>query len=169
MALSREEQSRIDRARHADRLAKGLVPDPAVQSANDRAAHQRRMQPYYERRKQEERKEFLVGLMKFAFWIAVIAVIIGLFWREIEQDAQKRAAYNVLVQAKYAKWNAYKHDNCKVVERMYGISTSSGKFHHNDNATVYECKDGLKHVIAQSTVEAIQDNRGSLERIPDVP
>ena len=168
MALSRAEQSQKDRARHAKQVARGVILSPSEQSTRDKAAHQKRMQPYYDLIAQEHREAMRKFWLSCLMWVAIIGVVgYGLkVWIDNEMIAANER--NKVVQAKYAKWLAYRNANCKLAERMYGLATQNGKFHGSDNATVWKCNNGMQYVISENAENAIKRNQGSMGHIPNV-
>jgi hypothetical protein len=83
-------------------------------------------------------------------------------------DSKNSDEYDILVQQKYSKWINYKDLNCKVVEHMMGLSMNSGKYTSNDNATVYDCKNGIRYVVSELAENRIKNHQhGDLSFIPD--
>lgn len=134
---------------------------PMEQSARDKAAYRMRKADEAEKARNDKRKT----KGKIALWVAVL---VG-GWLLIDHiDDKQAAAYDAQVQAKYAKWVAFREANCKVSEKVYGLSMTSGKFSSNDNAVVYECKDGIKYMMSQKVEEAIKAGHGNVSFIPEV-
>lgn len=90
-------------------------------------------------------KDYIGGILS----TAVFAGMAGLIVYSVHQsnvDDDKRAAETT---KQWNEWVVWRDANCHVTERMIGLSESSGKFHQNDNATVYDC-GGMKYVVADS-------------------
>lgn len=100
-------------------------------------------------------KSFLITLLCFGLFMAY-----GLHDDNVQKE--KRIAE---VMPKWNAWLAYRDKNCKVSERIYGLSETSGKFHQNDNATVYDCGN-VRIVIAQSVENRAKTQDLYLDDIP---
>lgn len=134
---------------------------PMEQSARDKAA-------YRIRKAEEQANAKIAKWMYMSKWILFLAVLVGAWiWIDHIHDTQE-AAYNAEVEAKYAKWTAFRDANCKVVEKVYGLSMTSGKFSSNDNAVVYECNNGIKYMMSQAAEQAVKAGRGNASFIPEV-
>jgi hypothetical protein len=67
--------------------------------------------------------------------------------------------------SEWNSWVAWRDMNCHITEWMVGLSETAGKFHQNDNATVYDCH-GIKYVVADSVEYAANHQSLSEEEIP---
>ena len=91
------------------------------------------------------------------FWkimTPILATLLVMAAYSIDSDKKKTDNEKVIATQKWNEWVSYRDKNCHVSEKLYGLSMTSGKFHQDDNATVYECNDGVKYVVAQSIESA---------------
>lgn len=95
------------------------------------------------------------------FWISVVGLITYAFHHDNMQD-EIRATETT---KQWNDWVIWRDANCHVTERMIGLSESSGKFHQNDNATVYDCS-GMKYVVADSVEYAAKNQTLDFSQIP---
>jgi hypothetical protein len=103
----------------------------------------------------------LSGIIISVIFFGFIGFTVYAFHESNEQDAQRA----IETTKKWNQWLTYRDSNCKLVEKMYGLSETSGKFHQNDNATVYDC-DGIKYVIAESVEKAAKFGSLDYDQIP---
>jgi hypothetical protein len=96
---------------------------------------------------------------------AVIVGFIGLFVYGFHQDNVEDAKRASETTREWNQWVDWRNANCHVTERMIGLSETSGKFHQNDNATVYDC-GGIKYVVADSVEEAAKNQSLYFSQIP---
>jgi hypothetical protein len=106
--------------------------------------------------------------LKCAGWALAVAAMVGGCSAMFAVDNRLAEERDAVVQAKYAKWVAYRDANCKVVEKLYGLSMASGKFSSNDNAVVYDC-NGVKYMMSARAEENIKKHEGDEDFIPEVP
>lgn len=100
-------------------------------------------------------------------------IIALLFWAclggwmaHVIHDSNVRDATRVTETTKqWNDWTTWRDANCHITEWMVGLSESSGKFHQNDNATVYDC-GGVKYVVADSVERAAKDQDLEFSQIP---
>lgn len=85
--------------------------------------------------------------------ILVLASMPSMIAYGLYDDSVRDKQREISTTKSWNKWLTYRDKNCKIVEKMYGLSETSGKFHQNDNAVVYEC-EGIKYVIAESVENA---------------
>jgi hypothetical protein len=96
---------------------------------------------------------------------AIFVGIIAFFTYAIHQDNVADDKRAVETTKQWNQWIAWRDANCHISEWMVGLSESSGKFHQNDNATVYDC-NGIKYVIADSVERAAKDQSLDFSQIP---
>jgi hypothetical protein len=103
--------------------------------------------------------------LKLTFqWIAFLVVVGGPIAIMTHYDNIRGEENRIQVAAKWSKWVEYRNKNCKETEKIIGMPMNQGKMHYIDNATVYECKNGMKYTIAAS-----RDNgQGGVSDIPSV-
>ena len=133
----------------------------STQSAHDKAQYERIVSA---QRSAENRLFWL----KCARWALGIAAMMGGCVAIKAHDDRVAAENDALAQAKYAKWVAYRDANCKTIEKVYGLSMTSGKFSSNDNTVVYDC-NGVKYMMSARAEENIKQRQGNVEFIPNVP
>lgn len=95
------------------------------------------------------------------FWAAVVGMIVYAFHEDNIRDDQRA----VETTKQWNEWVVWRDANCHVTERMIGLSESSGKFHQNDNATVYDC-GGIKYVVADSVEYDAKNQSLDFSQIP---
>jgi hypothetical protein len=106
-------------------------------------------------------KDYISGILA----TSVLAGVIGLFTCAIHQGNAEDDQREVETTKQWNAWVVWRDANCRVTERLVGLSESSGKFHQNDNATVYDC-GGVKYVIADSVEYAAKNKSLDFSQIP---
>jgi hypothetical protein len=96
---------------------------------------------------------------------ALLFGMIGMFAYAIHQDCVRDDQRAVETTKQWNAWVGWRDQNCRISEWMVGLSESSGKFHQNDNATVYDC-GGVKYVVADSVERAAKDKSLDFSQIP---
>jgi hypothetical protein len=110
----------------------------------------------------DETKELLKIIAGLAFWASIFCGIAYC----IHDDNVQSAILEKQARKEWSDWVVYRDANCRVVEKMYGFSESSGKFHQDDNATVYDC-GGMKYVVSESVED--DGNSGTLRSDAYIP
>jgi hypothetical protein len=100
-----------------------------------------------------------------AFWVMFWIASAGMIWHAIHTDNLNDAKRAEETTAQWNAWVAWRDANCHITERMIGLSETSGKFHQNDNATVYDC-GGVKYVVADSVEYAAKSKSLEYSQIP---
>ena len=103
----------------------------------------------------------------FAAWIVFWVLVVGLFTKAFHDDSVRDKQREISTTNSWNDWLTYRDKNCKIVEKMYGLSETSGKFHQNDNAVVYEC-EGIRYVIAESVENAAKSKSLQEWQIPKI-
>lgn len=100
-------------------------------------------------------------------WLVIFAGLAAFSYCAV-QEGNRNDAIRVNETTKlWNDWIAYRDANCHVTEKMFGLSETSGKFHQNDNATVYDCV-GVKYVIAESIENAAKSKDLQIWQIPKI-
>jgi hypothetical protein len=102
---------------------------------------------------------------KDILWTLVWVCIIGMCAYAIHHDNVADDQRIVETTKQWNSWVVWRDANCHVTERMIGLSETSGKFHQNDNATVYDC-GGVKYVVADSVEYAAKSKSLEYSQIP---
>jgi hypothetical protein len=95
------------------------------------------------------------------FWSAIILPMMYV----INHDSVQADIRATETTKQWNAWVVWRDANCHVTERMIGLSETSGKFHQNDNATVYDC-GGVKYVVADSVEYAAKSKSLEYSQIP---
>lgn len=106
-------------------------------------------------------KEYIGGFVA----TAIIVMFFGFIGFAIHQSNIEDDQRAVETTKQWNEWVAWRDANCHVTERMIGLSETSGKFHQNDNATVYDC-GGMKYVVADSVERAAKSKSLDFSQIP---
>jgi hypothetical protein len=106
-------------------------------------------------------KDYISGICASALLFGMI----GMFAYVIHQDNVADDKRAVEATKQWQEWVVWRDSNCRISEWMVGLSESSGKFHQNDNATVYDC-GGVKYVVADSVERAAKDKTLDFSQIP---
>lgn len=116
-----------------------------------------------------ERRARNAASVRSIVWAFVWIVIFGTVGTAIHNGLVKAENDQALVKAKYAKWLAYRDSSCVPIQQMLGIVVGEGKFAHEDNAMVWQCKNGMQYLISRNAEHNIGINNGQLDQIPTVP
>lgn len=92
------------------------------------------------------------------FLLVVMISVVGY------QSHQSTKAYEISVAKKWNSWVQYRDKNCKLTEKLIGISVPGNKMTYKENFNKYECENGLTYTIAESR----ENGKGDLADIPSI-
>lgn len=105
--------------------------------------------------------KYVKGIAAALFWVVLSGSMLYVF----HHDSVRKDIQIAETTKQWNEWVVWRDANCHVTERMIGLSESSGKFHQNDNATVYDC-GGIKYVVADSVEYDAKNQSLDFSQIP---